>query len=71
MNKLLKQIKDNWLLLTCIVSLILWYSDTNNRLTTVEAKQKDQSSLLSKIDILNTNVFLLCITNNVKCKDVD
>lgn len=56
MEKLLKQMKDNWLVYAFLISMVLWYGSTNSRLQSVEAEQKEQKTTLQKLDQLIIDV---------------
>lgn len=63
MKQILKQLKDVWFVLVFVASMIMWYTNTNNRLNDVEASQLKQETinqqiieLTTKVEVINANV---------------
>jgi hypothetical protein len=59
MEKLITQIKSSWFLMAFITSLTIWYANTNSRLTNVEAKVIEQSTLQEQLSELKTTVAVI------------
>jgi len=59
MNDIITQIKNQWFLLAFLVGMIIWYANTNSRITAVEAKVIEQSSLVEQIATLKTDVAVI------------
>lgn len=49
MEKFLEKISKGWFLIIFLVSMILWYADTNNKIQVVLAKQSEQQAQIDKI----------------------
>lgn len=71
MNELIKQIKESWFVFIFVGSMIIWYANTNSRISAVEAKQEEQETLLEsftelkiKVSVIDANVEF--IKNRVK-----
>lgn len=59
MNNVVSQIKDQWVILAFITSMIIWYANTNSRLTSVEADVVKQETIMEQISRLNTDVAVI------------
>lgn len=55
-EKLIKQLKDNWFIYAFFAGLILWYGNINSRMSAVEAAQNEQKVTLSKLDQLSIDI---------------
>jgi len=71
MNELIRQIKDSWIILVFVAGIIVWYANTNSRISAVEAKQEEQEAILQsvtelkiKVSVIDANVEF--IKNRVK-----
>ena len=59
-QKLIEQISKGWFLIVFIISMVLWYADTNSKLNTVFAQQAEQQEQIDKI------IIILETTNQLK-----
>lgn len=59
MESMTDQIRKNWMMLVFISGMILWYGNTNSRLTAVEAQQIEQATIEEKVDQLITDVAVI------------
>lgn len=71
MENSLKQLRDNWMILTFLVVMILWYGNTNARLTAVEAQQVEQATTDEKVDKLVIDVAVIKTETKDTGKKVD
>jgi hypothetical protein len=55
----LKSLKENWMIIGLIATMIIWYANTNSRLTAVEQKQVAQQATLDKVDTLITDLAVI------------
>lgn len=69
MTNIVTDIKNNWVLVMVVVGLIVTWTTNNLRLSIVEAKQVEIETISQKLEMLNTNVYLLCISSGIKCKE--
>lgn len=53
---MMEQIKNNWIIIAFIASMIIWYADTNNRITTLEAQAEEDKTTLETITDSYTNI---------------
>jgi len=56
MDHSLKQLRDNWVILTFIVMLIVSWTTFNNRLAQAESKINDLTDIVSSVNELNVRV---------------
>lgn len=56
MEKIILKIKDSFIIIAFITSMIIWYANTNSRLNAVEAKVVEQQSIASQISQLNIDM---------------
>lgn len=56
---MIEDIKNNWVLIAFIGAIIIWYADTNNRLTTVEADVNEVQSILEVINDIKTDIAVM------------
>lgn len=63
MPDLVTQIKDKWFIVVFIAGMILWYGNTNSRLNTIEAQQKDQIDIVE--DITQLKIDMAVVKDNV------
>lgn len=56
MDKTLKQIRDNWIILAFLVGVVLWYGNINNRISKVEADSLSQQTTIEKVDTKTTQI---------------
>jgi len=49
MEKFLNILSKSWFLIVFIISMVLWYSDTNNKIKIVFAQQAEQQEQIDKI----------------------
>lgn len=56
MKEFLKQLKEIWFLLVFFAAMVMFYANTNSRLTDVEAAQQKQETINQQIIDLNTKV---------------
>lgn len=67
----LKDVKENWMLILFIGSLIVSWTTFNNRLGAVEVKAQNSAdsieSYSQQINTLNANVFIICSSLKLNC----
>jgi len=71
MNNLLKDIKENWILVVFIAGLIVGWTTFSNRLDTVEVLAKENKSTLQKIEEIRVDIAVMkndiaIIKNNIR-----
>lgn len=59
MEKITNQIQDYWIILAFIASMIIWWANVNNRITSVEGKVVEQVSVNEQIAELKTDVAVI------------
>lgn len=59
MKHVIEEIKSSWFLIAFLAGMIIWYADTNNRLTTVEAEVKEVQSTLSLVSDIKTDIAVM------------
>lgn len=67
MKEELKTLKSNWFIIIFIGSLIVGWTTFSIRLSNVEAMAKDNETSLEQVEKIKTNVYLLCLNNNLDC----
>lgn len=68
---ILDEIKKNWMLIGFVAMMILWYGNTNSRLTAVEAQQVEQATVSEKVDTLITDVAVIKAESKQQSKSLD
>lgn len=68
---ILEELKKNWMLIGFVAMMILWYGNTNSRLTAVEAQQVEQATVQEKVDILITDVAVIKSESKQQSKSLD
>ena len=56
MNDAVKEIRNNWLIIVFIASLIVGWTTSNNRLTAVEAQVQEQKTALQSIQQIQIDI---------------
>lgn len=59
MDKILEQLKNAWFILVFIGAVLIWYANTNARLTAVEAKQQADEVTLSQVGELQIDIAVI------------
>jgi len=59
MKIFMENIRQNWMLIAFMTTMVLWYGSVNSRLNSVEAKQQEQATLSEKINQLVTDVAVI------------
>ena len=71
MENIFSQLKSNWVVFSLVVSLVLWYGNTNTRIEAIEAKQIEQATLQDKLNKLITDVEVLKVQGKENEKKID
>jgi len=61
MSKLLTEIKENWILILFVGSLIVGWTTFNNRLTVVESETQENTETLSQIATMKEDIAVIKI----------
>ncbi len=67
----LKPIKDNWVILAFLVSLVIGWTTMNTRLANAEAKIDQLSQVVTQINAISLNVAVIQTDVNYIQKDVE
>jgi hypothetical protein len=59
MKRMVEDIKNNWVLLAFVCAIIIWYANTNSRLSTVEAEVSEVESTLQTINDIKTDIAVM------------
>ncbi len=59
MADIVTQLRDKWFILAFLAGVIMWYSNVNSRLNTVEANQATQSDAISQIGDMKTDIAVI------------
>ena len=62
-----KKIKDNLAVILLMVSIITGWTWIQARLSAVEVKAQENETALEQLEAIKTNVYLLCISNQLNC----
>lgn len=71
MKTSVENIKNNWVLLSFLCGIILWYGSVNARLTAVEAQQVQQATVEDKVNTLVTAVEVIKAQTKESDKKID
>lgn len=66
-DNLLYKIKENLALLIIMASIITGWTWVQARLTAVEVLASKNDIALEQLEVIKTNVYLLCISNQLEC----
>ncbi len=56
MKDILKTLRENWPILTFLVAMVVWYANTNSRITAVEAKVDENTTVIVQIADMKTDI---------------
>lgn len=59
MKIFMENIRQNWMLIAFMTTMVLWYGSVNSRLNSVEAQQLEQATIQEKVDVLVTDVAVI------------
>jgi len=62
-----KKIKDNLAIILIMASIITGWTWIQARLSAVEVKAQENETALEQLETIKTNVYLLCISNELDC----
>jgi len=54
-----KLIRENWMILVLITTMVIWYANVNSRLNTLEKTQAQQQVTLDKVNTLITDIAVI------------
>lgn len=67
----MEEVRKNWMIITFMAAMILWYGNTNSRLNAVEAQQIEQATVSEKVDALITDVAVIKEKTEESSKKID
>ncbi len=63
LDRELKKLQENWVILVFLASLVIWFANTNSRLGALEVKADTQTQ--TQVDINNIKIDVAVVKNTV------